>query len=580
MTVELAVTSEGPAGDTIQGDRDVRKLRPRWFAPLLALAMIAAACGNGEEAPEEPDDTTEEAADPDAPDDEEPADAAPEGAPDDAQLVIDRSFDLVTNDPHRQFEATGTILHHATHDTLLAYPTTDITEPQPNVAESWEVNDDATEFVFQIRDDIEFADGTPLTAADVEFSLTRLVNLAGNPSFIFAGNTTVATGDYEVTITSEEPNPALPFILTNSSTAIVNSELVQANGGSADEDAPETDTADEWFNGEGGEGSGSGPYFVESFDTETEVVLTRNDNYWGELPEWPRVVLRNNEASAQRLNVQSGESQLALDVSGDDLEGLPDELTIASDPAAVTFFIFANQNPEISEVTTNPDFVEAVRYGIDYDGIAELGGLGVRQACGILPDMLLGALPDEDCVERDLDRAIEAFERSGVGDTPVELEYPSDFSANGMTFGPIAERVQANLAEVGINLELAPTPIATALDNYREGIEEMGLWLWNAGYPEPSYYLAFNPGELVGLRAGWAGGSADEVNELGDGASRIVDDAERHEAYQEWERALQEQGPYITLIQPSTALVADPIVTNVEFHPTYIVDIGRLGYGG
>ncbi len=562
----------------------MRQLRLRWFAPLLALAMVAAACGGADDADTpEPDDTedgaSEDGDDADDDADDDGGDAAG-GAPDDAQLVIDRSFDLRTNDPHRQFEATGTILHHATHDTLLGFPTTDITEPQPVIAESFEVSEDATEFVFQIRDDVVFSDGTPLTAADVAYSLQRIVNLAGNPSFIMAGTTTEQTGDFEVTITTDEPNPGLPYILTNSSTAIVNSELVTENGGSADEGASEADTAEEWFNTASLAGHGSGPYVVESFDIETEVVLVRNENYWGEAPEWPRVVLRNNEAATQRLNIQSGESQLALDISGDDLAGLPDSLTFAGAPAAVTFFVFANQNPEISEVTTNPDFMEAVRYGIDYDAVAELAGENARQACGLLPDMLLGAIGDDECVTRDLDRAIEAFERSGVGDTPVELEYPSDFSANGLTFGPLAERVQANLAEVGINIELAPAPIATALDNYRNGVEEMGLWLWNAGYPEPSYYLAFSPGELVGLRAGWAEGESPEIFELGQTASQIVDNEERGAAYQEWERALQEDGPYFPLIQPSTTLVADPIVTNVEFHPTYIVDIGKLGYGG
>jgi peptide/nickel transport system substrate-binding protein len=277
----------------------VRQLRRRWVAPLLALAMIAVACGGADDTdtPEPDEDTdTEDTADDegDEGDEGEDEDAAGGGAPDDAQLVIDRSFDLRTNDPHRQFEATGTILHHATHDTLLAFPTTDITEPQPNIAESFEVNEDATEFVFQIRDDVVFSDGTPLTAADVAFSLQRIVNLAGNPSFIMAGTSTEQTGDFEVTVTTEEPNPALPFILTNSSTAIVNSALVTENGGSAEEGASESDTAEEWFNTTSLAGHGSGPYVVESFDIETEVVLVRNENFWGEAPEWPRVVLRNN----------------------------------------------------------------------------------------------------------------------------------------------------------------------------------------------------------------------------------------------------------------------------------------------
>jgi len=449
------------------------------------------------------------------------------------------------------------------------------------VAESFTVNDDATEFTFTIRQGILFQDGTPLTAADVEYSINRLVNLKARPSFIVAGFSAEATGEYEVVVRTEKSNPAVPFILTNSSAAIVNSALVSANGGSAAADADATDTAQEWFDTTGAAGSGSGAYYVESFDVETEVVLVRNENYWGERPDWPRIVLRNALPSVQALNVQSGDSQLALDIPGDNLSTIPDTLQIVSEPATVTFFVFSNQNPEISEFTSNPDFVEAVRYGVDYDSIVELAGAGVRQACGLLPNMLLGALPDDACVTRDLDRARAAFEASGVGDTEILLGFPSDFGANGLTFTPLAERVQANLAEVGINVVLDGKPIATSLQEYRDGTQPMGLWLWNAGYPEPSYYLAFSPGATVGLRAGWPAESDPAgIAAAGTAASTIVDDAARGAAYTDWERQLQADGPYVPLIQPSTSLVAQPIVTDLEFHPTYIVDLGRLGYGG
>lgn len=553
----------------------MRFRRMRLVAPVLALALVAAACGGTDEATEPEAPTTEETTE------EEAADEAPAEAPADATLVVDRNFDLVTNDPHRQFEATGTILHHAVYDTLLAFPTPDITEPQPNVAESYTVNDDATEFTFKIREGILFQDGTPLTAADVEYSINRLVNVKGRPAFIVAGFSAEATGEYEVVVRTENSNPAVPFILTNSSAAIVNSALVTANGGSAAADAAETDTAQAWFDTTGAAGSGSGPYYVESFNTETEVVLVRNENYWGERPDWPRIVLRNTLPSIQALNVQSGDSQLALDIPGDNLGTIPDTLQIVSEAATVTFFVFSNQNPEVSEFTSNPDFVEAVRYGIDYDSIVELAGAGVRQSCGLLPNMLLGALPTDECVQRDLERARAAYEASGVGDTEIKLGFPSDFGANGLTFTPLAERVQANLAEVGINVVLDGKPIATSLQEYRDGVQEMGLWLWNAGYPEPSYYLAFSPGATVGLRAGWAA-DADPagIAAAGTAASQIVDNAARGAAYTEWERQLQADGPYTPLIQPSTSLVAQPIVTNVEFHPTYIVDLGKLGYGG
>lgn len=556
----------------------MRFRRTRLVAPVLAIALIAAACGGDDEAAEPEAPTTEETT---SEDDAAADDEAATEAPADATLVVDRNFDLVTNDPHRQFEATGTIVHHAVYDTLLAFPTPDITEPQPNVAESYTVNDDATEFTFTIREGILFQDGTPLTAADVEYSINRLVNLKARPAFIVSGFTAEATGEYEVVIRTEESNPAVPFILTNSSAAIVNSALVSANGGSAAADADTADTAQEWFDTTGAAGSGSGAYYVESFNVETEVVLVRNENYWGERPDWPRIVLRNALPSVQALNVQSGDSQLALDIPGDNLGTIPDTLQIVSEPATVTFFVFSNQNPEVSEFTSNPDFVEAVRYGIDYDSIVELAGAGVRQSCGLLPNMLLGALPTDECVERDLDRAIAAYEASGVGDTEIKLGFPSDFGANGLTFTPLAERVQANLAEVGINVVLDGKPIATSLQEYRDGTQEMGLWLWNAGYPEPSYYLAFSPGATVGLRAGWA--AEDDptgIAAAGTAASQIVDNAARGAAYADWERLQQEGGPYTPLIQPSTSLVAQPIVTDLEFHPTYIVDLGRLGYGG
>jgi peptide/nickel transport system substrate-binding protein len=384
-----------------------------------------------------------------------------------------------------------------------------------------------------------------------------------------------------VVVRTEASNPAVPFILTNSSAAIVNKALVEANGGAAGTDADTADTAQEWFDTTGAAGTGSGAYYVESFNVETEVVLVRNENYWGERPDWPRIVLRNALPSIQALNVQSGDSQLALDIPGDNLGTIPDTLQIVSEAATVTFFIFSNQNPEVSEFTSNPDFVEAVRYGIDYDSIVDLAGAGVRQACGLLPNMLLGALPTDECVERDLERAIAAYEASGVGDTEIRLGFPSDFGANGLTFTPLAERVQANLAEVGINVVLDGKPIATSLQEYRDGTQEMGLWLWNAGYPEPSYYLAFSPGATVGLRAGWAAeDDPTAIAAAGTAASQIIDDATRGAAYADWERQLQTDGPYTPLIQPSTSLVAQPIVTDLEFHPTYIVDLSKLGYGG
>ncbi len=96
------------------------------------------------------------------------------------------------------------------------------------------------------------------------------------------------------------------------------------------------------------------------------------------------------------------------------------------------------------------------------------------------------------------------------------MSYPSDLAVNGISFGDLAARVQQDLAQVGITVKLQGQSIQVALAGYRAGTEQMGLWYWGPDYPDPSDYLNFLPGELVGLRAGWAKGSDPSLEALGD----------------------------------------------------------------
>ena len=185
-------------------------------------------------------------------------------------LVIDKSFDLATMDPGRMFETTGGIIIPAMYDTLLTFENNDVTEPKPGLATAWEVNDDATEYTFTLRDDAVFSDGTPLTAADVAFSLNRVRELKGNGSFLMDGVTAAAQDDGTVVLTSEQPNPALPRILPTPTLGILNSKVVMENGGTDQAGADTADTAEEYLNSTS---AGSGPYVLESFSTTSETVV-------------------------------------------------------------------------------------------------------------------------------------------------------------------------------------------------------------------------------------------------------------------------------------------------------------------
>ena len=490
-------------------------------------------------------------------------------------LVIDKSFDLVTADPARMFETTGNIVLHAVYDSLLTFEGGDSTTPQPSLAESYEVNDDATVYTFTLREGVTFSDGTPLTSADVVFSLNRAKNVQGNGSFLMDGLTVDAPDESTVVVTSESSNTAVPAILTSATLGIVNSAVVIENGGSDAEDAVDTDTAQAYLDSAS---AGSGPYTIESFDVTTEVVLVANPEYWGEAPAYDRVVVRNAAAEAQLMDIQSGTAHLALDLGSDQLAAIEgnSDLIVSTSSSPTFFFLFANANSEISELTSSDDFREAVWYGLDRDALLELAGDDAALAYGVVPNTYLGALGAESAVERDVERASAAVERLG-GDVTVSLEYPSDIAVSGISFGPVAERVAAQLAEVGITVNLAPGPVSTTLENYRAGTEEMGLWLWSPDYPDSADYLVFGPGGIVGLRAGWSAGSNAEIESLMEEIETTTDADTRESLFIEYQELMNAEGVIIPLFQPAASVVATAAVGAVPFDPVFLLDIAAIG---
>ncbi|WP_433425186.1 ABC transporter substrate-binding protein [Microtetraspora malaysiensis] len=486
-------------------------------------------------------------------------------------LVIDTSFDLKTADPGRTYEPTGLVMDKATYDTLLTFEGADVTKPVPSLAESYEMSSDGKELTLKLRKDATFADGSPVTADDVLFSLTRVRDMKGTPSFLLDGVEVAKTDESTITLTSKAPNPALPYILPNPALGILNSKVAKENGATTGPD----DKAEQYLNSAS---AGSGPYTIESFNVSSQVVLKKNDKYWGaKKPFYDKVVLRNVESATQKLNVQRGDSQVALNLSGDQVAGMGGGLQVQRTTSAYVFFLLANQDSGVSKVTSNPKFVEALRKGVDYTGLLELAGEGSTQAAGIIPSMFLGALPADQATKRDVEGAKAALKESGVANPTVKLEYPSELTVNGLSFQPLAERIQANLKEVGITVEIAPAPVTTALDNYRNGKEELGLWYWGPDFPDPSNYLSFLPGKLVGLRAGWKADSDKELEAAGEKAAAAVTDDDRKQAYTDVQTKLNASGPFIPLIQPGQNIVTAGSVTGLQYHPVWTINVADLG---
>ncbi|HEY6789555.1 MAG TPA: ABC transporter substrate-binding protein [Trebonia sp.] len=488
-------------------------------------------------------------------------------------LVVETAFVLKTLDPGRMFEPTGLMIDHVLYDTLLTYKGSDVSKPVPDLASSWTASSDAKTFTFTLRKGVKFANGDPVTASDVVYSLMRTKNINGNPSFLMAGITATAPNADTVVLTSATPNTAIPAIVTNPALGIVDAKAVTADGGTDSAKAATADKAEAKLNTVS---EGSGPYTLTSFSTTSQVVLTANPDYWGPKPKYGEIVIRNVEASVQKLDVLRGESQIAVDLSPTQAEGMTG-VQIVNGASPNLFFVLSNDNTKVSTITSNKDFQEAVREGINYQSLLQLAGKGSVQAAGVIPSMFLGSLPASQAPVYDLAKAKAALAASGLGHPTVTMSYPSDLSVNGISFGDLAARVQQDLAQVGITVKLQGQSTQVALNTYRAGTEQMGLWYWGPDYPDPSDYLNFMPGELVGLRAGWAKGTDPSLESLASQAAVTTQDSARSALYQQIQESMNTSSPFMPLIQPAQIVVGATSVKNLQSNALWLVNLGELG---
>ncbi len=281
-------------------------------------------------------------------------------------IIIGRAMDVNSLDISRSLCDTCQIYNSAVYETVVR--ATPDGELEPLLAESWEVNEDSTQFTFTLDPDAVFADGSPVEAADVAWSWLRVQNLQGLPSYFMQGITGVeATDDQTVVVTSAAPNSAFLNITSASYMGIVNSELAEENGATADADASSTDTAEPWFLENS---AGSGQYVLDSYSEGSEIVLSANDSYWGEEPNFSSVTIKEvTDASAQLQQLQQGDIDLAMQISFDALDQIESDTSLTSDVVPSFNFLYLALSPGVAggEALQDVRVRNAIRMGIDYD---------------------------------------------------------------------------------------------------------------------------------------------------------------------------------------------------------------------
>ncbi|MGB1286609.1 MAG: ABC transporter substrate-binding protein [Aggregatilineales bacterium] len=500
-------------------------------------------------------------------------------AQDEKVLVIGHAESTDSLDPANGFTQTTGVINRVTYDTLVTFPDDNAASIEPMLAESWEISEDGTEYTFSLREDIIFHDGSPMTASDVVFSINRLKNLNGNPSFLADGIDSVeAMDDYTVVFTLPSNRPSFLAEMTNYAFSVSSQALVEANGGTSADDAAEADSAESFLNGLS---VGTGPYILDLWEPQQRTELIVNPNFWGDAPYFDRVIIVNiPEAAAQSQALVAGDIDIALDLSAEQVNALEgnDDITLTRNPSQLVHFILMNEDEEIGGPFSDPLVQEAVRLGLDYNGYVDLWG-------GVVPGtnmsaILPGAYSSEDgtAMVRDVDRAMELLAEAGYPDgLEVTLDYP-DFTFQGVNMNTNAQKIQSDLADIGITVTIAPAELQVSLDEYRNGQQGFSYWFWGPDILDSADFLSFLPGGKVAEeRLNWNADGADaDLLDLIDAARTAVDQDERMALYGELQDYAQCCGPYAPFNQPAVQYAVGSDIENFIWHPQWLLDVSIL----
>lgn len=363
---------------------------------------------------------------------------------------------------------------------------------QPALAESW-TQTDATTFVYQLREDATFQDGTPVTVDDVIFSITKAQDPEVSPNFswLLAGIASAEkTAERELTITLASPSVSFQWATSTSGALYVTSQAFwEANEG-------KVGTSDGLI-------LGSGPYRVTEYVPDSFVSFERVDTWWGGVPKVKSVRIEFiPDDNTRLLAMQSGEVDMAFNVPAAQAAQWED-----LDNAAVRY------SPDLSYVGLQFDTAiapfgdehvrKAIAHSIDRDAVVDklLRGKAEVATALITPESIaavyegpaaraaLAAVPQYDF---DLDAAAAELAKSEFPDGfEAEITYP----ASGPQLGQAAQSLAQNLAKIGITLTVTEVPLEEWYTTLADGVHGLGFMWYFSTTGDPGELSSWNLGE-------------------------------------------------------------------------------------
>lgn len=461
-------------------------------------------------------------------------------------LVYAHQGEPASMDPVYPYDGVSQGIIFNIYDTLVMFKGASLTEYMPIIAEKVPtvqnglVSKDGLTYRFPIKKGLKFADGSPVTADDVRYSLLRfmLTDPAGGPAVLLlepilgisstrdnAGAPAVKFDDAAKAVTTDGDTvviklkyPFAPFMSIMARWSyIMNRKWCAAQGewdGSPD-NWQKFSNREREKSGLFEKTNGSGPYRLTRWDRKTrKIFLEANPNYWGKSPDIKRIVMATvPEFGTRRLMLEAGDADI-IDVPttfSDQLAGMKnvtvdDNLRrLKTDP--VFFFVFkvnGEGNPDIGSGKLDgkgipPDFFSdadlrrAFAWSFDYRGYQQ-EGLKARaeMALGCIPPGLAGYTPDIKHYSFDLKKA-ESYFRKAHGGTVWQngFKFTLTYNLGGEVRQLAAEILKRNVEKINpkFKIELRGLEWAAYLDKAQRRMMPLFTRGWVGDYPDAHNFV-------------------------------------------------------------------------------------------
>lgn len=472
--------------------------------------------------------------------------------------VTDKITDL---DPANAYDFyTWEVLNNVMGGLMRYKPGT--TELEPYLAESYEVQDGGLVYIFHLRKDLKFADGTPCKAQDVVRSIKRVMKIQGDPSWLVTDfvKDVEAVDDYTVKFTLNKPTSYFLALLATPPYFPVHPAYK----------ADEIDTDQT--------AGGVGPYKIVEWKRDQELILEANPYFFGEKPKTERIVVRfYKDATTLRLAIEKGEIDIAWrTLTPIDIESLKANanLRVIEAPGGFIRYLVLNGNESTEYPTKDVNVRKAIASAIDRNDIAQRVYRGTVEPLYSLVPIGMWSHVDvfkEMYGDGNIEKAKQYLQQAGYSeDNKLKVELWWTPTHYGDTEKDLAQVLKEQLEKTGmIEVELKSAEWSTYVDYARKGAMMASLFGWYPDYLDPDDYTT---PFLKCTANNWLGYPYcdKEMDEMLEKASVATSMDEREQLYKQIQQKLGEDTPIIPLIQGKLTIVAKKNIEGITLDPTMI----------